>query len=152
MLTNWIASLAALAVVGFGAFEASAADSRGQTALPRVVVIEDSSAAATAKPRIIKRFGNKKRIEKLEREAAKRAASRRGEYILVRDRMVRPEYKRLSLAGNRDKIARRVDPSVVPLGGRVILLKDTEGTPEAVVMKRFGNKKRIQKRLAGQRR
>jgi len=152
MLAKWIAPLTALIVAGFGAFEAGAAEPRTAKVIPRVVVIEDASAAATPEPRIIKRFGNRRRIEKLQREAAERAAARQGRYILVRDRMVQPEYHRLSLAGNRDKIARRIDPSVVPLGGRVIFLKDTEGTPEAVIMKRFGNKKRIEKRLAGRRR
>lgn len=110
----------------------------------RTVTIEDSSAAATKKPRKIRRFGNRKRIEKL----APVKSTAPDVYVLTRDRQVRPTHHRIQLAGNRDKIAKRIDASVEDLSGRVVFVRDVYGRERLVALKQAGNQKRIAKWIA----
>lgn len=131
-----------LVIVTLLAWGAAAPDALANEPLPRVVVLEDVTASDKQKPVRIKRFGNKKRLRKMLAE--KRAAAKPC-VILVRDPLVHPEGECIKVAGNRDKIARRVDATAKDLSGKVVFIKDEVGRPDIVTMKRFGNKKRIAK-------
>ncbi len=130
-----------LVIVSLLAWGATAPAALADEPLPRVVVIEEVTASDDQKPKRIKRFGNRKRIRKMlaeKRDAAKPCV------ILVRDPLVHPEGECIKVAGNRDKIARRVDATAKKdLSRRVVFLKDEVGRPDIVTMKRFGNKNRI---------
>ena len=131
-----------LVIVTLLAWGAAAPAALADEPLPRVVVLEDVTASDKQEPIRIKRFGNKKRLRKMlaeKREAAKPCV------ILVRDPLVHPEGECIKVAGNRDKIARRVDATAKDLSGKVVFIKDEVGRPDIVTMKRFGNKKRIAK-------
>ena len=116
--------------------------------LPRVVVLNTDPERGTPSYKTMKRFGNKKRIDRL----SVTAPSSERTFVIVRDRAGRPDFKKVRRFGNKNRIAKLSDASVKDNSGRVIILSDAAGSPELKAIKRFGNKNRIEKRTGTTRR